>query len=77
MTRQPAGTMVASDAWSRAAQRVRALAEHLGYWLDEQEIVLLDVHDLHRFEDRLERARGRHAAGAQVKRSTDGTEEDR
>jgi hypothetical protein len=61
MTRQPAGTMAASDAWSRAAQRVRTLAEVLGHPLDEQELVLQDVRALYTFEDRLERTRGRHA----------------
>jgi hypothetical protein len=52
-----------SDAWSREAYRVRALAAHIGHPLDEEELLLLDLRDLHAMRARLERAglrRGRH-----------------
>jgi hypothetical protein len=40
------GVLSGSDAWSREAQGVRALATHLRVTLDEQEFALLDVRDL-------------------------------
>ena len=49
-----------SDAWSREAERVRALAPRVGQPLDEEELLLLDVYGLRALRDGLERAASRH-----------------
>jgi hypothetical protein len=47
-----------SDAWSRAACRLRALAAQRGVCFDEQVLIFSDVHDLQTLEWQL--TRGKH-----------------
>jgi hypothetical protein len=46
MTRRAAGVLSGTDAWSREARRVRAMATRLGLALDEEDLALQDVRDL-------------------------------
>lgn len=70
MTLQSTATIAASDTWTRPAQRVRALAEAAGYALDERELVLLDVRELHAVENRLNRGHTLAQRGIQARNWT-------
>ena len=54
--------LTGSDAWSREARRLRQLAQDAGRALDENELILLDVHDLQRAAWRLKQAHNRQNA---------------
>ncbi len=47
MVRLEADTRLRFDAWSRAAERVRQASTRSGLALDEEELALLDVRELH------------------------------
>lgn len=51
--------LVGTGAWSQQAYRVRELATRLGLLLDEQTLVLQDVHDLQVMEVHLHRLEAR------------------
>src|SRR5437867_4188105 len=59
MTRMANDLMTRSDAWSREARCVRGLATSVGLTLDEDELILQDVHDLQVLRGHLQRIRGR------------------
>jgi hypothetical protein len=55
------------DAWGRAARRVRQLAAEAGVKLDEDELVLLDIRELHALSTRLSTTRNRRGWAAGVR----------
>jgi hypothetical protein len=61
MTRLAGGVMRGTDAWSREARQVQELATRLGLALDEDELVLQDVHDLQVMGTRLHQMRARQS----------------
>jgi hypothetical protein len=52
LTRRAGDEMSGTDAWSRAARRVREMATRLELALDEEELALQDVRDLQALHER-------------------------